>query len=413
VRERVRQFGIAFVIAACPAVCGAQTTLTLREAIDRALQERPSLKAEAERVNVATALRDQAGKYANPELFFQNENLRPGQAYARDVDTLAYVTQPLDVFGKRTARMAAADEGTARVRAEYALARIDTIRRVSLAYWAARGAQDTRDLLSAAADTFQRIVDYHEAQLTVGAIAEQDVLRIRLEGERLRIGASLAALQATRARVELLKQMGDAVDRQVLLTDPLDRRAQSAPVAIEQALAQHPAMTAARAALTEARARARVQQVAARPNVTALVGYKRTLLRDHPEGMNTAVAGVAVTLPLLDRNEGNRAAADADVRRAGNLLEAAEKDLRADYETARQDYELRRTEVATLLAPLRDHAVQIAGIAQAAYLQAGTDLLRLLDAERARLDAEAAWVQGMVEYQQSVVNLEAAEGVTR
>ena len=45
-----------------------------------------------------------------------------------------------------------------------------------------------------------------------------------------------------------------------------------------------------------------------------------------------------------------------------------------------RSYQLRRTETATLLAPLREHAAQVAGIAQAAYTQAGTDLLRLLDA---------------------------------
>ena len=32
--------------------------------------------------------------------------------------------------------------------------------------------------------------------------------------------------------------------------------------------------------------------------------------------------------------------------------------------------------------------------------------------EAKRLDAELAWVEGMVDYQQSIVNLEAAEGVT-
>ena len=31
----------------------------------------------------------------------------------------------------------------------------------------------------------------------------------------------------------------------------------------------------------------------------------------------------------------------------------------------------------------------------------------------ARLDADTAWVQGMVEYRQSIVNLHAAEGVPR
>ena len=184
-----------------PCVCGAQPTLSVTQAIERALQNRPALKAEAERVDAARGLRDQARKFSNPDLLFQNENLRPGQIYSRDVDTLAYFIQPLDLLGKRGARIAAATEGITRAEANYALAHLDTIRRVSLAYWAARGAQDRRDLLIANANTFQRVVDYHNAQLSVGAIAEQDVLRIRLEGERLQIGARLAALDASRTRV--------------------------------------------------------------------------------------------------------------------------------------------------------------------------------------------------------------------
>jgi len=78
-----------------------------------------------------------------------------------------------------------------------------------------------------------------------------------------------------------------------------------------------------------------------------------------------------------------------------------------------QEYEMRRAEVAETLRPLRENATEISNIAQAAYQQGGVELLRLLDAERSRLEAEAAWVDGMVAYQQSVVNLEAAQGVSR
>ena len=68
-------------------------------------------------------------------------------------------------------------------------------------------------------------------------------------------------------------------------------------------------------------------------------------------------------------------------------------------------------EVATALQPLREHATTIAQIASAAYTEGGTDLLRLLDAERARLEAELAWTRGVVDYRLSIVKLEAAEGL--
>lgn len=103
--------------------------------------------------------------------------------------------------------------------------------------------------------------------------------------------------------------------------------------------------------------------------------------------------------------------AEAEVRRQQQLLAAVEADVRADYAGALQEYESRRTEFLNALEPLREHAANIARIAAAAYAEGGTDLLRLLDAERTRLDAELAWARGMVDYRQSIVRLEAAEGV--
>ena len=180
-------------------MCERTDDVECRQAVDRALQNRPALKAEAERVDVARGSTTRHGNTPTRIYLLQNENLRPGQTYSRDVDTLAYITQRLDLARAAGRAHCRRDRGIARADANYALARLDTIRRVSLAYWAARGAQDTRDLLIANADTFQRVVDYHNAQLSVGVIAEQDVLRIRLEGERLQIGAEARGARRARA----------------------------------------------------------------------------------------------------------------------------------------------------------------------------------------------------------------------
>ena len=148
-------------------------------------------------------------------------------------------------------------------------------------------------------------------------------------------------------------------------------------------------------------------------DLAVVFGYKRTQLPDALSGVNTTLAGVKVSIPLMDRNQGNRAAASAELRRQEQLREEAETGVRTDFERAAQEFEMRRAEVVDTLQPLREHARTIADIAQAAYQQGGVELLRLLDAERSRLDAESAWVEGMVAFQQSVVNLEAAQGVSR
>jgi outer membrane protein, heavy metal efflux system len=411
----------AVLAAVLPSWAGAQTSdsvsgrrLSLQDAIDAALRSRASLKAEAERADAAEGGRRQAGAWPNPEFQFSNENLRPGQTYGRDVDVKAYVTQPLDILGKRRQRVTVAEQTVARTHAQYDYARWQVVREVALAYWAARGSQERRDVLKATLANFQRTIDYQTARLSVGAIAEQDVLRVRLEGERLQIAAHLAAIDASKARSELLKALGQPAWTDTILAEPLDA-ASAAPtrLPLEEVLAGRPELRVARAALAEAQANERLQAVSARPDVGVFFGYKRTELPDTASGVNTAIAGFSMTLPLADRKQGDRQTAAADVRRQQQLVAASENDVRAEVEQAREEYEMRRMEVADTLRPLRDHAGTIAQIAQAAYEQDGIDLLRLLDAERLQLDASLAWVDGMVAFQQSRARLDAAEGVSR
>jgi outer membrane protein, heavy metal efflux system len=390
----------------------AQTRLGLQDAINKALASRASLKADAERISAAQGLEKQTRLIANPLFQFENENLRPGQTYTRDVDTYAFFTQPLDILGKRKERIDVAGRAVNRTQADYELAQRQVVLSVKLAYWAARGAQENEDLLNATVANFQRIIDYNSAQLSVGAISEQDLLRVELEGERLNITVRLAAIDVTRTRVELLRQLGQTEFTELVLTEPLNTNSTEIdPMDLQEVLAQRVEMKVARAAVEEAEANSRLQDVSARPDLDIIYGFKRTQLVDATSGVNTAMAGVRVTLPITDRNQGNRAAAAAEVRRQQQLLAATEAGVRADYYGALQEYQLRRNEVVETLQPLREHATNISEIAQAAYTQGGTDLLRLLDAERARLDAELAYVRGMVEYQQSIANLQAAEGV--
>jgi len=405
-----RQFAFLALIAG---LCRAQTGLSQEEAVNRALRSRASLKAEGERVAAAEGLKKQAALRANPEFQFQNENLRPGQTYGRDVDTLAMINQPLDVLGKRRQRIALASDGVTRTQAEYELARWQIAHSVKLAYWTARGAQEVREVLKSTVENFQKIIDYHAAQLSAGAIAEQDLLRVRLEGERLKISANLAALEANRTRIELLKQMGQTDFAEVVLTEPLALDAAVTPVGIEQALAQRFEIKVARAALEQSKSNGKLQDISARPDLNVTYGYKRTQLPDTQEGVNTAMVSLRVTLPMADRNQGNRLAAQAEIRRQQELLAAVEAELKAEYYGAVQEYEARRNELLNSLQPFREHAANISGIAAAAYAEGGTDLLRLLDAERARLDAEMAWTRGLVDYRQSIVRLEAAEGVNQ
>ena len=127
--------------------CAAQSRLGLRDAVAEALRSRASLAALAQEVSAAQGAERQARLIENPTFQFENQNLRPGMTYGTDVDTYAFLTQPLDILGKRKRRIQVAQGEVASAQADYELERRRIARGVAQASWAARFAWAARQQL--------------------------------------------------------------------------------------------------------------------------------------------------------------------------------------------------------------------------------------------------------------------------
>jgi cobalt-zinc-cadmium efflux system outer membrane protein len=397
------------MLAACLGAA-AQDALTAAQAVADALSAHPLLVAAAERVSASQAYRQQAALRPNPRFMYQTENLRvpvntPFVAL-RDTDNFAFLQQTFETAGKRELRTGLAGARVRVAEAETALLRRQVATRVLLAYWAAAGALRVHELLLESQATFQQVVEYHEIRVREGAMAESDHLRVRLEAERIALEANNAFLEAQRARIHLFREMGRA-QFPAARFDPLELAADRLiPADPEQALPRRPELVLAREQLDQARSALAVQRSLARPNLDALFGYKRT------GGIDTALVGLQIDLPAFNRNQGNIGAAGAEVRAAEANLAAAEALIRAEIAAAGADYEVRRKRVQETLGRLRQQAAETSQIALAAYREGGADLLRLLDAQRLRIDIEVLSFRALTEYRQSIVALETALGVT-
>ncbi len=293
----------SFLLVLFPLAAFGQTTLSLREAVSQAMQTHPLLAAGAERTAVSEGLRRQAGLRPNPRLILQTENLRahgsPGFRLGQDADTFAYLSQTLETGGKRDRRVEAAAANLRQSQLARELLAREIAGRVKQAYWNAAGAERLHALLLEAGRTFQRVVDYHELRVREGAMAEADLLRVRVESERLAITAGSAALEAERARIQLFREMGQIQFPAVSLSEPLDNTgAVTFAIDVSRALEDRTEVKLARQAVEQARARLQVERTAARPDLDVVFGYKRTA------GFNTLLGGVQVGLPLRQPQPG-------------------------------------------------------------------------------------------------------------
>jgi outer membrane protein TolC len=400
----------ALVPLALANTSSAQTALTLGDALARALSRHPLLAVETARVASAEGARRQAQLPPNPRLVLQNENARPYFSppfrFWQETDTFAYLHQAFETAGKRGYRTEVAQAGVARAGLAREVLSRQIAARVKQAYWAAAGTQRIYTLLDESRKNFQQIIEYHEARVREGAMAEADLIRVRLEGERLAVSANAALLDAGRSRIQLFREMGENEFPEAEFSDPLEDAAPVVAVEAAQALEQRPEMKLARAVVDQSRANLRLQHAIARPNVEALFGYKRT------GGLDGVIGGLQVDLPMFNRNQGNIAGAEAEIRLAESNAAATEALIRAELKAAQAEYEIRRRQVQSSLKPMLDQAKESSRIALAAYREGGADLLRLLDAERVRIETEILYVRTMAEYRQSIAALEAAAGVT-
>lgn len=401
-------------ILLCSSVAWSQPVppeLSVRAAVERALASHPLLDTAARRVDASVALQAQAGLAPNPRLVLQHENTRPGSyrhpfVHYRDTDQFAFLQQTLETGGKRGQRLDLAAASKQRVELERELLSQQIAARVAVAYWTALGAARVHAILVESAENLQRVVEYHEIRVREGAIAEADLLRVRVEAQRLNVDINHAFLAAERARIHLFREMGQSEFPSVKFADTVEAALSETVTADEStALAERRELRLARAAMEQARAQQSLQSALAMPNVDVLFGYKRTA------GFNTMVGGVQWDLPLRNRNQGNIAAAGAEYRVAESSLAAAEALVKAEFAAALSAYTLHRRDIVTFLEPLQKQADETYRIADAAYREGGADLLRLLDAQRVRIEARLAYIQGLTEVRQAHAELQAAMGV--
>ena len=387
-------------------------TLTLPQAIDIALSQRAEMDAAREVINARIGAEAQADKSPNPTLFLQSENWRfhgtHGFSPGSDLDLFAYVSQPIETASKKNRRVALAGEDRRIAELEREAAQWRIRQEVKRAYWNAMSARSYETVLSTRRDALARLVDYHEVRVRLGAAAELDLIKVRLESEKVEMQYITAQTQVERARLDLAGAMGlpppasNVALRDPDLPDP--RSSLRLDNLVETALSSRAEVRLGRAMIERARARLNLQQAYAKPNVTPYFGYKRTA------GFNTLIGGVSVPLPVFDKRSGAIEEAASEVRRFEATLRSIQARVRAEVATAAALVRRRADMLNRVNDRMLGSADETARIALAAYREGGIGLLSLIDAQRTQNEVALLFAQASRDYALGWLDLERAVG---
>ena len=366
--------------------------LTLDGAVQLALERNVDVLGSRFGLDRAEANRLLAAAYPNPEYRFNQEGLSGG--FEREVNNIRYhrIEQTIEGFGKRRNRKAAADAGIEEARAEFQ----DTVRllvfELKKAFYEVLLAQANRETATTDLQRLRQVVAITESRVQQGDIPEADLIRTQVEALRFEdeVASADLALVAAKTRLALLAGLEGPVDEIVIIgsleQDPDGATPGEADLGldhlIELAKVRRPDLAAAQASRRRADSEVKLNRALRYPNLTVGLQSEQMEGVQGTDDLSTFGVGLGFPLPIWDRNRGGIALAQADLRHAEALAQQRERAIRAELESALDQFRLSAERVEAVRTRLLPRSEESRTIAEALYEEGATSLLQLLDAQR-------------------------------
>src|ERR1700674_5465334 len=321
--RRIGASVIAHAMLACalaPLSFGQATgsvRITLDEAIQMALQHNHNMLAIMTTIQQAEAEEVTANLRPNPTLFadweylplgspaHQNPNLYPNVStndYLKNNTEgdigLSYL---IERGKKRQHRLQAAKDITAQTRSLVADNERSLTFNVASLFVNVQLAESTLELAEQDLKSFQNTVDISQERYRVGAISEDDSLKIKLQLLQFETDVQQAQLARVQALSDLRQLLGyESVSADYDVAGQFDYQRVKGNVEDMQlkALQNRPDLRAAQQGVTAAKSQYELQKAIGKTDITGQVNYT------HVSGLNTASFFGSVPLRVFDRNQG-------------------------------------------------------------------------------------------------------------
>ncbi|ARS26421.1 TolC family protein [Sphingomonas sp. C8-2] len=406
-----RLIAAALAAASCATIAQAQTappveagaTLSLDQALSMAGATAPSLDAAEADIRTAQAARTVAGLRPNPGITVEAENVA-GSGIYRGTENLEATTTfalPIELGGKRSARIGVADARSKRTLIQAAITQADLRLSVIQAYAEAAAAEQrlltARDQARIAAEGLRAAeVRVQAGRASPIEVQRADVARINADAEVERTQRLVEVARYSLSRIIGAPTVGN-------LDAGWFARVQSAYGPMQDIeSAGTLAMAAADADLAVADAGVRLARAQRVPDLT--VGAGARYIRE--TGDTAALFSLSIPLPLFNNGRAALAQASservrADAQRRVTALEVDQAIARAQADAANA-----ATTAATASGPALRASEEAARIARIGYREGKFGQLELLDAERTLSETRRAAIDALLNYHSALAQLE-------
>ena len=347
------------LVSVLPNYYNQQDGVSINELIARALNTNQDLAATRLEIERAKARLNQARLRPNPTLEFEQSSGRLVGS-GGDGNFTVGASLPIEIYGRRDARINVAQIAIDASQAEVRNRERILIANILTNYAEALGALRELDATERLLELDLQTTKFVQIRVNEGETPPLELNLLRAEVERLRSRRQLAEGRLESAIIQLKTLAGVPFDEPLRLREQLDTAILPAlpptrEASIDVALRTRPDVLLTQIEEQAATAGLRLVRASARPDLTAYTRYSqgRTSI-DLPTGAfpqqrdRSLTFGVAIGIPVFNKNQGAKAEAEITVRQAQARREFAERMVRGEILAAYQRFEAANRAVFTL-----------------------------------------------------------------
>jgi outer membrane protein, heavy metal efflux system len=395
-------------------------TLSLADAKRLAFQRNWDLLAAKSGIDAAQAQLIVAKEFPNPTASVstarigdrENGTALGNGLWERNYDSIAAVSQLIEIGGKRRDRKASAQAGVTGARARFYDARRLLDQGVTKAYVAALLAGENARVLNESAKMLRHEAEIALARLKAGDISDSDEKQIENNSDTFELEAKSAEAAAAQGRIAVEILLGVEKPKGIWTpADTLEQMVATAPhVDGSQTNELRPDVLAAEADLNQSKSDLKLQKAMRIPDPTFTIGAEHNPPGGGPP-VDTLLVGVSFPIPLWKLNRGEIKSAQATVDNNAILLAKAKAQTAADQANARSEFQEASERLARYQNQILPKSQKVRESVAFAYEKGGSSLVDLLEAERADNDARLATAKALSDTASAVADLKAAAEV--
>ncbi len=379
--------------------------LTLRDVVHLMLQNNPELASFAKEVRVREGVKIQAGKFRNPELAVESEdinaNTRPNTRAAQF--TTIRFSQLIELGGKRSARINAASIGQELADRKYESKRLELIARVANVFTKVLAGQERLRLAEKNIQLAQKVVTSATKRVEAGKAPpiEETKAKVAFSTTGIELEQTRRDLVAERKQLSLLwgnpspqfkEVLGDLESRIEIPTfEVLEQRIHENPIVLHSIknIEQHKALL-------------EIERLRRIPDITVGAGIRRYTQADE----TTAIVNVSIPIPLFDLNQGNLQAASQRVGKAIDEQSATDLKIRSELTRAYEALLAAQNEIKVLHDEVLPGARSSFDIANKGYELGRFSFLEMLDAQRTLFQNQVLYIRALTNYHRLINEIE-------